>query len=138
MIRGLAVLVAVLALAATPAQAASSAAERAAALEQQVKTLQRQVKTLQKDSAALKKRIATDERALLANFAADACQTALVADAVQSTWLALNALAGRELVAVGAPLDDRRACTALQIRRAPPSAAPTVVGLFGALIDWLL
>lgn len=138
MTRALVVLVAMLALAVTPAHAAPSAAQRTAALEQQVKTLQRQVKTLQKDSAALKKRIATDERALLANFAADGCQTALVADAVQSTWLALNALAGREVVAVGAPLDDRGACTALQVRRSPPSAAPTVGGLFGALIDWLL
>ena len=113
--------------AAAPSIAATD--PKVAALQKRVTALEKQVGTLLRTN-----RLLID--ALNANYAADACATAVTADAFQVTWSAVDLLVGAtQAPPVFGPqttVDDLRSCAEVRVTRfgtAPPSLTP-----FGTLI----
>ena len=104
-------------------------------LAAQVKTLQKQVKTLQKQV-----KFATDETA--ANYAGDACLTALTTDAFQATWLIIDQIAttaqAKTYFNAQTPIDDKQACKDISIARVlpTPGLVPTIQP-FNPFVTWL-
>jgi hypothetical protein len=89
--------------------------------------LQRQVTKLQKDIAALKKKNTEQDQLMNALAAVTFCNTALAADAFQSTWTVLDGKAGGTPVGAQQAVNDAGACQALSVARSPavpPSLAP--------------
>ena len=65
----------------------------AASMRQQVADLSAQVKTLQKQVKTLQKQVKNAQGEAAANYAGDACLTAMVTDALQGTWLVVDQIA---------------------------------------------
>ena len=105
---------------AAPAPAATPTDRKIAALQRQVKALQKEVKTLR--------------TAVVANYAADACLAASVADVFQATWLTVDAFAFAQtkerifqrIEPLGyARVNDRGACNAVRVPRASNETVST-------------
>jgi hypothetical protein len=120
---------ALLALPAGRANAASAAKPSPAA---QIRALQKQVSTLQKQVRLL-------TNALEVNFAFDECQTAIVADTFQSTWVYADKEGFPYFQGGVAPqVDDKQACHAINVTRPTVSDQVTPTGaIFQALINWI-
>ena len=123
---------------AIPAQgvAATPLERKVAAMAKQIKTLQTQVKTLQTQVRGL-------NGALGASFAAATCQTAITADIIQGTWVAIDARAQSEAKApiFGAqqPVNDYGNCGFLEqptVTR-PGIQNPPSIAAFNPLLTWL-
>ena len=119
---------ALLAASAGAATAASPPNTQAA----QIRALQKQVTTLQKQVRLL-------TNALEVNFAYDQCQTSIVADTFQWTWVYADKSGFPYFQGVVTPqVDDKTACSAINVTRPAVSdqATPTPA-IFQALINWI-
>ena len=112
-------------------------------MRQQVADLSAQVKTLQKQVKTLQKQVKNAQGEAAANYAGDACLTAMVTDALQGTWLVVDQIAttaqAKTYFNLQTPLDDKGACKALSVPRVLPAAGvvPTV-STFDPFISWLI
>ena len=117
-------------LLAAPAGTATAASPPGA--QAQIKALQKQVTTLQKQVRLL-------TSALEANYAFDECQTAIVADHFQWTWV----YADKEGFpffqgGVTPQVDDKNSCATINVQRAAVTDATTPTAqIFQALINWI-
>jgi len=124
-------------------QSAATANKQVANLTAQVRALQKQVKTLQAQTKALQKELKSAENETAWNYAGDACQTALVTDALQSTWLVIDQISaatqpGKTYFNAQTPVNDKQACRALKLVRAQPTpGVPPNTALFDPFITWL-
>jgi uncharacterized protein YcfJ len=114
-----------------------SADPRIAALQRQVKALQRQVKTLQR-------RVVADEGQLSLNFEGDTCLGALVADAIQGTWVTIDQLsaatqAGKTYFGSQTPVNDYKNCADLASPDVPRPGivVPPTINPLRPLLEWL-
>jgi hypothetical protein len=123
---------------AIPAQgvAATPLERRVAAMAKQIKTLQTQVKTLQNQVRSL-------NGGLGAAFAAATCQTAITADIVQGTWVAIDArmqaMAQQPIFGAQQPVNDYGNCGFLEqptVTR-PGIQNPPSIAAFNPLLNWL-
>ena len=98
----------------------------------QIKALQKQVTTLQKQVRLL-------TAALEANYAFDECQTAIVADNFQWTWVYADKEGFPYFQGGITPqVDDKKACAAIDVERPAVSDQTTPTAqLFQALINWI-
>ena len=113
------VLVAGLALTA-PASAATPTEKR---LTRQVTALQKQVKKLQRDLKQM-------QGVVGGALAIQVCSTAITADALHSTWAAVNAREASQarppVFATESAVNDAGACTAAKVTRAPAANPPNL------------
>jgi hypothetical protein len=120
------------ALLAVPAGRATAASAAKPSPAAQIKALQKQVTTLQKQVRLL-------TNALEMNYAFDECQTAVMADTFQSTWV----YADKEGFpffqgGVTPQVDDKQSCRAINVTRPTVSDQVTPTGaIFQALINWI-
>jgi cytochrome c556 len=132
--RVLAASIAALALVvAVPATAATPAEKRIAKLEQQTKTLTKQVTALQKQVKQL-------TGFVVFNFAADACEATASADAFAATWSAIDRIGATQATPTTyfgpqAAIDDKKSCSDIEIAR--QTAAPPTLSSFVSLINAL-
>ena len=119
-----------------PGVAATPTARQIAALQRQVKTLQRQVKTLQTQVRQL-------GSVALLNFAADTCHSAIVADTIQGTWVAVDArmqaMGQQPIFGAQSPVNDYGNCGLLRqptVTR-PGILSPPSIAAFNPLLAWL-
>ncbi len=103
-----------------PASAATPTEKR---LQKQVTALQKQVKKLQKDVTQL--------RGIVGGaLAIQVCSTAITADALQSTWAAVNAREASQarppVFTTESAVNDAGACTAAKVTRAPTANQPNL------------
>ena len=119
---------ALLAAPAGTAQAASPPTPQAA----QIKALQKQVTTLQKQV-----RLLTNE--LEVNFAYDQCQTSIVSDMFQWTWVYADKTGFPFFQGAVTPqVDDKTSCGAINVTRPAVSDQLTPTpAIFQALINWI-
>ena len=121
------VLLAGLALTA-PASAATPTEKR---LQKQVTALQKQVKKLQRDMRQLQSVVG-------GALAIQVCSTAVTADAMHSTWAAINAREGAQgqppVFATESAVNDAGACAAAKVTRAPTANPPNLTP-FKALLS---
>lgn len=132
----LALAAAALAFPAAHATAAPSAAPTAAqfkALQKQVRALQAQVKRLQKQTRDL-------EGFAGATLELFGCQSAVTADALQSTWNVVDQIAqatqGKTYFSAQAPLADKGACKDLKVTRS--QAVPPTVAVFSSIVSLVM
>ena len=112
-------------LLAAPAGAASAASPPQNAQAAQIKALQKQVRLL--------------TNALEVNFAYDQCQTAIVSDTFQWTWVYADKAGFPYFQGAVTPMvDDKQSCSAINVTRPAVSdqATPTQA-IFQALINWI-
>jgi hypothetical protein len=124
-------LAALLALALVAAAPASAKGPTLRSLQAQITKLQKQVKTLQKQ--------VKDAQTLgAAGLAYGACNSAVTADALQGTWIALDArfTSQSQAAIFGAqtPVNDFTLCQSFNVTRARSQNPPTV-GVFQALLN---
>jgi len=130
-VKRIAVSLAAAALLAAPAGAATAASPPNTQAAQ-IRALQKQVTTLQKQVRLL-------TNALEVNFAYDQCQTSIVADTFQWTWVYADKSGFPYFQGVVTPqVDDKTACSAINVTRPAVSdqATPTPA-IFQALINWI-
>jgi hypothetical protein len=82
----------------------------------QVAALAAQVRLLQKQQKVLQRRLAEDEGDLGANWSADACSLALIADVFQGTWSVIDqisqaSMSGKLFFGPQIALNDQGGCT---------------------------
>jgi len=131
-VKRIAVSLAAATLLAAPAGAASAASPPQNAQAAQIKALQKQVTTLQKQVRLL-------TNALEVNFAYDQCQTAIVSDTFQWTWVYADKAGFPYFQGAVTPMvDDKQSCSAINVTRPAVSdqATPTQA-IFQALINWI-
>lgn len=126
----------VVVVAAAPAQAAPLD-RQVAALQRQVKSLTKQVTSLKKQVTTLKKQANTTAKCT-GNSPPDVCQiaiegalvaycdTAITADAFQTTWSAINQHEGQSIFPAPVALSDGNFCNALRVTRQPTLVPPTI------------
>ena len=124
-------LAALLALALVAAAPASAKGPTLRSLQAQITKLQKQVKTLQKQ--------VKDAQTLgAAGLAYGACNSAVTADALQGTWIALDArfTSQSQAAIFGAqtPVNGFTLCQSFNVTRARSQNPPTV-GVFQALLN---
>ena len=132
-------------LAALVVAAAAAPAPAATPADRKIASLQRQVRTLQKEVRALQREVRTLRALTVANYAADACLTASVADVLQATWATVDAytfaqtgerIFRPEEASVPVRVDDRGACRAARVVRPANTDRPTT-GVFEAIARFL-
>jgi hypothetical protein len=98
-----------------------------------------QIKALQKQDSTLQKQVRLLTSALEMNFAYDECQTAIVADTFQSTWVYADKDGFPYFQGGVTPqVDDKTACGALNVTRPTVSDQITPTSaIFQALINWI-
>src|SRR4051812_11989847 len=115
---------------------ASAATPSVASLAAQVKALNAQVKVMKAQVKTLQTRERFDRAELQANYAGDACLAAGIADLFQSTWAAIdNGSSAPKFVGAG-PIDDKQACTVIDVKRPGVTTSPTTSFLAG-IVGWL-
>ena len=123
---------------AIPAQgvAATPLERKVAAMAKQIKTLQTQVKTLQTQVRSL-------NGGLGAAFAAATCQTAITADIIQGTWVAIDAReqsrSAAPIFGAQQPVNDYGNCGLLEQPSVPRPGIqnPPSIAAFNPLLAWL-
>ena len=106
------------------------------ALNAQVKVLNGQVKKLNTQVKTLQQQERFDRQEIQANYAGDTCVAAGIADLFQSTWAAIdNGSTTPKFVGAG-PIDDKQACTAIDVKRPGVTTSPTTAFL-AAIVGWL-
>ena len=132
--RALAATAAALALVvAAPATAATPAEKRIAKLEAQTKALTKQVTALQKQVKQL-------TGFIVVNFAADACEATVAADAFTATWSAIDRIGATQATPTTyfgpqPAIDDKESCKDLELAR--QTAVPPTLSSFVTLINFL-
>jgi len=127
----------------TGSAAGPAGSSQLADLGAQVRALQAQVKGLQAQVKTLQKQVKNDRLETAANYAGDACLTALTADALQSSWLVIDSIAttaqSKTYFNSQTPLDDRGACKAISVTRTlpTPGVVPTV-SPFDSFLSWIV
>jgi hypothetical protein len=105
-----------------------------------LRSLQAQVNVLKKQVKALQKKEKTDRNLALGGIVYTGCTLAVVADALQGTWLTVDGYvtgAGHAaLFGPQTPVNDYQTCAAFSITRAKSQTPPTVA-VIQALIDVL-
>jgi outer membrane murein-binding lipoprotein Lpp len=119
------------------AAATPSLAAQVKVLNTQVKAMKAQVTTLQTQVKTLQTRERFDRAELQANYAADACLTAGVADLFQSTWAAIDAGSATPKFVGAGPIDDKQSCQALGLTRPGVTTSPMTTFL-AAVVGWLV
>jgi predicted lipoprotein len=124
-------LAALLALALVAVAPASAKGPTLRSLQAQITKLQKQVKTLQKQ--------VKDAQTLgAAGVAYGACNSAVTADALQGTWIALDArftsMGQAAIFGAQTPVNDFTLCQSFNVTRARSQNPPTV-GVFQALLN---
>jgi hypothetical protein len=130
-VKRIAVSLAAAALLAAPAGAATAASPPSAQAAQ-IKALQKQVTTLQKQV-----RLLTNE--LEVNFAYDQCQTSIVSDMFQWTWVYADKNGFPFFQGAVTPqVDDKTSCNAINVTRPAVNDQVTPTpAIFQALINWI-
>jgi hypothetical protein len=113
---------------------------RVSTLETQLRTLSKRQRQLESSSSALTKRERQLEGYESARYAGDACAIVMVADLIQSEWIAVdqawNGAFGHTIFGPPVSLDDRGACKSVGLTRAPGVLIPSL-GAVGTIVDWL-
>ena len=119
-----------------------AASASAATPEQRISKLERQVKTLTTRVTTLQAETRRNDRALSANFTADACLAAQTADLVQGTWTVIDqiaqALQARTYFGPQTQVTDGGNCGFLINPEVPRMGirTPPVITFLVTLIDW--
>ena len=117
-----------------------AAAAPAGAAGPTLKSLQAQVTTLKKQVKKLQAREKTDRELAIAGIVYTGCSLAVVSDALQGSWLTLDAYVTSNghpaLFGAQTPVNDYQTCSAFNITRAR-SQTPPSVAVIQALIDVL-
>jgi hypothetical protein len=103
------------------------------------KNAQAQIKTLQKQVTTLQKQVRLLTMALESNYAFDECQTAIMADHFQWTWVYADKDGFPYFQGAVTPqVDDKKACAAINVQRpgVTDQLTPTPQ-IFQALINWI-
>jgi hypothetical protein len=116
--------------AAAPAGAATPQAVRIAQLEKQVKTLTTQVKTL-----TTRERF--DRNEIAANYSGDACQAAVFADLLQSTWAMVDQGAPTAKFLTEPAVGDKDSCKGIGVTRQGLKLPPSI-SIVTSLIAWII
>jgi hypothetical protein len=113
---------------------------RVGALEAQTQALTKRQRQLESANAALTKRQRQLDSFSSAGLAGEACAVVMLADLVQSGWIvddqAWSGAFGRTIFGPPTSLDDRGACKALGLTRAP-GVVGYGLGAVGSAVDWL-
>jgi purine nucleoside permease len=125
-------LAALLALALVAAAPASAKGPTLRSLQAQITKLQKQVKTLQKQ-------VKTTQTLAVAGLVYGACNSAVTADALQGTWIALDArftsMGQTAIFGAQTPVNDFTTCQGFDVTRAKSQNPPTT-GVFQALLNF--
>jgi hypothetical protein len=117
-----------------------ASAAGAATPNQKIAKLQKDVKALKATVAKQTKTINTLTTAVIANFYGDACGMAVMSDAVQSTWVVLNAQLATPVFGAQQTISDQNSCSALR----NPSVArqglrtPPTTSTISTMITWFV
>ena len=141
------VVIAVVAVAAAASVAFATRSQAAVSVPSQdarITALQRQVKALQGQVRTLQRRVVSDESQLSLNFEGDTCLGALLADAIQGTWMTIDQLsaatqAGKTYFGPQTPVNDFRNCADLARPAVPRPAivVPPTINPLRPLLEWM-
>jgi hypothetical protein len=116
-------------------------ARAASPMQRQLTALQAQVHALQKQVKTLKSQVARNTGEVDANWASDACLSAITTDALQGTWAVVDtmaqALQNKTYFGAQQPVNDFQACANLRPAVQRQHGIPPTVQPFQLLINWI-